>query len=401
MTNLSMSNGSNKILIASISRKVFSFEYVSTEGFLKPTVREVTFTYIPSAAEIISIDAFNKSCANDDFVIGITIIKPSSDHKTETYFNIYSEWEPSAVFNLESVSQNCLILELDFIPYQLYHTTVLLNGDIEYSKEVVWLLSGSDDRIHIFREDRVNHCYSEVKIEDYFPELMLPPSIVLWMDIQYNSDFTQRVSAYGCECGFMKLSIVNPMHNEILSYWTMEFDGSISSLCLFNLESKLKRPEFVQGKENGNEPKPSSINLLVANTSQSSFVFMDVARCGLSNLHRLQGSREFDAVLCSSVADVDMDNNKEILLGTYGQELLIYKYVNKLWVLYGQRTFANPIHSLMYVDVTGDGVRELVILSLRGVHILQHDPELVSKILAERFQNFSTLFRKKSNAIKE
>lgn len=36
-----------------------------------------------------------------------------------------------------------------------------------------------------------------------------------------------------------------------------------------------------------------------------------------------------------------------------------------------QRSFANPIHSILYLDVTGDGVREFVILTLRGVHILQ------------------------------
>jgi hypothetical protein len=46
-------------------------------------------------------------------------------------------------------------------------------------------LSGSDEKIHMFREDRENHCYSEVDVAEYFPELVEPPSIILWMDIHY------------------------------------------------------------------------------------------------------------------------------------------------------------------------------------------------------------------------
>lgn len=49
LTKLCMSNGTNKILAASLRRKVFSFEYSGdSDGFLKPTVKEVLFTYIPS-----------------------------------------------------------------------------------------------------------------------------------------------------------------------------------------------------------------------------------------------------------------------------------------------------------------------------------------------------------------
>lgn len=49
LTKLCVSNGANKILAASLRRKVFSFEYSGdSDGFLKPTVKEVLFTYIPS-----------------------------------------------------------------------------------------------------------------------------------------------------------------------------------------------------------------------------------------------------------------------------------------------------------------------------------------------------------------
>ncbi|XP_046996436.1 KICSTOR complex protein kaptin-like isoform X1 [Schistocerca americana] len=388
LSKLCMCNGNNKILAASLRRKIFSFEYMCSDGALIPAVREVVFTYIPSGAEIISIDSFNKSTSGDDFVIGITIIKASSESNTETYLNIYSEWEPNSEFNLESVAQNCLMLELDFIPYQLYHSYILVNENNENTKEVVWLLSGSDNKIHVFREDRVNHCYSQVEVDTYFPEFSDIPSVVMWMDIRYNEEHTQRLTAYGCECGYMKLSVVDPQNREVITSWSARFAGSVSSVRMFDRYSSVQCPSFL-GKEEDKLAEDSQVNLLVTSTLQPSVVYMNVAQNGLNCSHSLPSSEEFDAVLCSCIADIDMDGEQEILLGTYGQEMLMYKYKSDSWVLSGKRTFANPIHSVLYVDVTGDGVKELVVLSLRGVHILQHDPDIINEKLLRGYQEIS------------
>lgn len=49
LTKLHLTNGSSKLLAASLKREVFCFEYVSSpSGMLIPTVKEVSFTYIPS-----------------------------------------------------------------------------------------------------------------------------------------------------------------------------------------------------------------------------------------------------------------------------------------------------------------------------------------------------------------
>lgn len=36
-----------------------------------------------------------------------------------------------------------------------------------------------------------------------------------------------------------------------------------------------------------------------------------------------------------------------------------------------RRTFASPLLAMAHVDLTGDGLRELAVVSLKGVHILQ------------------------------
>ncbi|KAJ8873438.1 hypothetical protein PR048_024255 [Dryococelus australis] len=373
LTKLCMLNGVNKILAASLRRKVYLFEYsVDENGSLTPIVKEIQFTYIPGGAEIISIDAFSKSHSSNDFVIGITIIKCGDDN-SEMYLHIYSEWGSSSEFSLDNAAQNCLMLELSYIPYQLYHAELIL----EEGSEVVWLLSGSDQKIHMFREDSVNHSYSEVNTADYFPELCDAPNIVVCMNIQYSPDYAQRVSTFGCNCGYMKLSIVNVEKKDIILSWDTRFEGSISSVHLFTKEPYLQRPSFIDLQDDdrvvSDEEPP--LHLLVTSVIEDAVTYMDIRKNGLDNSHVLAGSSHFDAILCSLTADIDMDGRKEILIGTFGQELLVYKFYDERedskWQLLNQRTFANPIHSMMYLDVTGDGVRELIALTLRGVHIMQ------------------------------
>jgi hypothetical protein len=59
------------------------------------------------------------------------------------------------------------------------------------------------------------------------------------------------------------------------------------------------------------------------------------------------------------------------------QDVLVYKLQecdadkSGAWFLLSRRSFANPVHSILYLDVTGDGVKEFVILTLRGIHIMQ------------------------------
>ena len=75
-----------------------------------PQTQDLKFTYIPSGAEIISINAFNRSKFGDDFVIGVTIIKSAESGSPEQYLNIYSDWD-SAVdcrqLTLENLALSC------------------------------------------------------------------------------------------------------------------------------------------------------------------------------------------------------------------------------------------------------------------------------------------------------
>ncbi|XP_010161996.2 KICSTOR complex protein kaptin, partial [Antrostomus carolinensis] len=92
---------------------------------------------------------------------------------------------------------------------------------------------------------------------------------------------------------------------------------------------------------------------------------------GFSDQLILPASDQHDSVLCALVTDIDFDGAPEILLGTYGQELLCYKHVPGEFRLLWTRRFPSPLLSMLYADLTADGLRELAVVCLKGLHVLQ------------------------------
>ncbi|TFJ99438.1 tonsoku-like protein [Platysternon megacephalum] len=125
---------------------------------------------------------------------------------------------------------------------------------------------------------------------------------------------------------------------------------------------------------------------------------------GLADQLTLPASDQHDSVLCALVTDVDFDGAPEILLGTYGQELLCYKYwrsgatgagaaeaeassqpageFHLLW----KRSFPSPLLSMEYADLTCDGLCELAVVCLKGLHVLQHSLKQTAQCLLERLR---------------
>uniref|UniRef100_A0A8C2SRX7 Kaptin, actin binding protein n=1 Tax=Coturnix japonica TaxID=93934 RepID=A0A8C2SRX7_COTJA len=112
--------GAGGLLAATLKGKVLHFRYQQLRHKLRPVATELQFTYIPVDAEIVSIGCFQKSAPKRGLVVGITFIKDSGD-KPSPFLNIYCDYEPGCEFDLDSVAQSCLNLELRFTPLQLCH----------------------------------------------------------------------------------------------------------------------------------------------------------------------------------------------------------------------------------------------------------------------------------------
>uniref|UniRef100_A0A8D3E3J2 Kaptin n=1 Tax=Scophthalmus maximus TaxID=52904 RepID=A0A8D3E3J2_SCOMX len=400
--------GEHELLAATLKGKVVCFRYQELQHKIRPVAKEVQFTYIPVDAEIVSIDAFNKSPPNRGLVVGITFIKDSGD-KATPFLNIYCDYEPGSEFNLESIAQSCLNLELQFTPFQLYHTEVQCDaGGIE----TVFLLSGHDQRIHLYKENASLHQFEEQPVERLFPELQQLPSNVLWLDMLSVAG-GRRISAFGCQNGCVGLAVVDQTGPEVLQSWRVQFDSPISAVLLFPLSCHTSphQPSADTGRSllcrrlsllestatlsvgalsflSGVEME--GYNLLVTSTIEMAVVYRDVQECGLSRSMCLSGSDQWDAVLCALVIDLDFDGQKEVLLGTYGQELLCYKFHPAgcgQFQLQWRRSFKSPLLSIIYLDLTGDGLRELAVLTVKGLHILQHSLTCTADLVLERLSH--------------
>nr|XP_033812253.1 KICSTOR complex protein kaptin isoform X2 [Geotrypetes seraphini] len=365
-------------------------------------------------AEIVAIDTFSKSLPKRGLVVGITFIKDSGD-KASPFLNIYCDYEPGSEYNLDSVAQSCLNLELQFTPFQLCHAEIQ-DGD---KQETVFLLSGNDQQIHLYKENEDLHQFEEQPVENLFPELKDLPSNVLWMDVYNLPSSTCRITAFGCQSGFVSLSHVDQTTRVVLQSWTIQQDGPISRVLIFCLASCCLREEVRSSVLEATwerEHQPQDFNLLVTSSIELSVVYRNVLKKGLQEQLLLPESDQYDCVLCALVTDVDFDGVQEILLGTYGQELLCYKY----WTLAGpaqgttyptalcqsegefrllwKRSFPSPLLSMAYLDLTCDGLCELVVVSLKGMHILQHSLAQAAQCVLQRLGQKVARLRKGGSA---
>ncbi|XP_054854631.1 KICSTOR complex protein kaptin [Eublepharis macularius] len=393
--------GPGGLLAATLKGKVIYFRYQDLRQKLRPVARELQFTYIPVDAEIVSIDTFNKSHPKRGLVVGITFIKDSGD-KGCPFLNIYCDYEPGSEYNLDSIAQSCLNLELQFTPFQLYHAEVQVAGQ----PETVFLLSGNDPAVHLYKENEELHQFEEQPVENLFPELKELPSNVLWLDVFNIPDAGRRITAFGCQSGYIRVAHVDPACREVLQSWSIQQDGPISKVLVFALPTTCC-PDNLAGTAatNGTAGNCSqNYSVLVTSTIELSVVYRNVLLSGLEDQLVLPASDQYDSVLCALVTDVNFDREPEILLGTYGQELLCYKYqapgastagaagpqpytlprgeFHLLW----QRTFPSPLLSMEYVDLTCDGLCELAVVCLKGLHILQHSLTQTAQCFLERLR---------------
>nr|XP_036860897.1 KICSTOR complex protein kaptin isoform X1 [Manis javanica] len=381
-------DGRGELLAATLKGKVLGFRYQDLRQKIRPVAKELQFNYIPVDAEIVSIDTFNKSPPKRGLVVGITFIKASfllqdSGDKGSPFLNIYCDYEPGSEYNLDSIAQSCLNLELQFTPFQLCHAEVQVGDQLE----TVFLLSGNDPAIHLYKENEGLHQFEEQPVENLFPELTNLTSSVLWLDVHNLPGTSRRLSALGCQSGYVRVAHVDQLSREVLQTWTVLQDGPISRVIVFSLAA----PE-----ETKDRPQREEYSVLVASMLEPAVVYRDLLHKGLDDQLLLPASDQFDSVLCGLVTDIDLDGRPEVLVATYGQELLCYKYCRPqsrgpeaesgfhlLW----QRSFSSPLLALAHVDLTGDGLRELAVVSLKGVHILQHSLIQASELVLTRLQH--------------
>lgn len=101
--------------------------------------------------------------------------------------------------------------------------------------------------------------------------------------------------------------------------------------------------------------------------------------------------------MCACFFDLDLDGIEEVMLGTYSGNILTYKEDRSASgeVSYrhvSRHKVGGPVLALHVADMTGDGVKELAVVTTRGVHVMQYPLKLVIDRLTEAVE--SNLWRR-------
>lgn len=417
MTTLELNDKSSKVLVATLDCQIFCINYTK----FKSQTREVEFTYIPNGAKIISIGALKRG--PNDFVIGITHSLAPNMQKSSTrtsssysgrdvgehgrsttyYFNIYATGSFSSTFDIDYVAQGCQTLRLNYVPYHLYQTE-LITKVVDSSTNMVrkkpfWLLSGGDNSIHAFCEDKPYQSFTEIPIHDCFPELSNIPNLALWIDVMNiensNIDY-ERLIALGFEDGSVRLyhSVLSSSSGNFELVRESSFDDYttiIPSVRLFKVNSTA--PSILRDvmksenilREDTNKSL-DQISLLVVSSTENSLVFKNVLSEGLNKKFELPESKRLDSATTCAIDDTNFDGQNELLIGTHGRELLTYQYDTNSDEYYFDYSYElnHPVFAISVLDLTGDAVKDVTVLLASGVLVMQANVEDVIEICRKR-----------------
>ncbi|XP_060877730.1 KICSTOR complex protein kaptin-like isoform X3 [Metopolophium dirhodum] len=381
-------DGDQKIVMIASKKDMITLESKIIDDKVETSIVELNFSNIPNNAEIISIHCINRCKEYDDFVFGITyalIVEDEEPETAETYLNIYSGFPGSS---LEAIMESCKTLKLDFVPFQLNHAIYMS----ELQKNGMWLLSGSDKKIHAYKIEEQE--ILEQKVEEYFIEFEdTKDSIVLCFGTKSFSNYKKRLSYYGCETGYSMLAIVDSGKNQILHCFLERYESPITVMQLFNIHKKTVdidnilsavKDDFIPDCDTVDEKE--QVCLLVGSAVESAVVYMNVLKNDLRNAITLTDSNRHQAIVCALITDVNFDSKNEILLGTYGNYILNYVYENNNWVEQQQFDMRDPVYTICYLDIVGEGVNDVVVMSERGIHILKHEPRYIVEVLKNRLK---------------
>lgn len=406
----------------------------TADGELRPVPLPIQFLYIPPDAEVVSIDAFCSSPSTPP-VVGITLVKTSPVGKDNKHFlNIYgarlntyaaedegeqtSEVVESAWKDIGEDWQAC---DLAYTPLKLTH--VLLQGCGEAGDEEGFLLSGSDQRVHLFRSMPKPKPWREdaSMMANLFPELSRVFGSCV-TSLACRTEQSARFTAVGCENGQVNMYVVDTSvkrEPRVVSSWSSDcFDGPLTSVCLFHSRHEAARMPVPRrtsptGKVSSVQSKfelgGDGVSLMVGCAVEMAAVFTDVQNEGLSCGLALPKSDRHDSVLCVCTADLDWDGEQELIVATYGQRLLVYKQLqddaatsslsgsvcsaSPEHKLVWERSLAQPIYNVFYTDLIGDGLPELVVVTLLGIHIFQHDLAVAASHCTERLRVWAEVQR--------
>ncbi|KAI8986427.1 hypothetical protein BDB01DRAFT_785614 [Pilobolus umbonatus] len=332
-------------------------------------------------SELIAIDAVEESHENDiKLLLALAVAEKvegnAKDSNLAYSLRIYGNKENTKPFleqALFDIGDTVQIIPLSAAPMQISHLEV----NYEDRLQTAFLVTALDGIIHMYIQNAETKQFMELSSSVFFPIMGCISdhrTRVLFMHV-YDYINGERVICAGGQNGELFLSFYDQEGVEYKSHAIRIF-SPITSVLIF-------QPRSSTIKTADNE-----LHLVVTCAIEQALVYRSIETNGLNISRALPLSGNFDSVLCSHVMDVDWDGEKEILIGTYGRQVLIYKQVagSQVYTVLWRRQFAYPIYRITHLDLNRDGLDELIVTTMYGVHIFQPNMKKAKDRLLEVLQ---------------
>lgn len=307
-------------------------------------------------------------------------------------------------------------LPLGFTPVSLTSVRVVHQA----APKTILVAGGSDSRLHAFAlgEAGATELPRDPAVLPEFDDLGSP---VLCLDVRYR--FSQRLSAAGCADGSLRVAAMRMLNRpgpggdctniawKLVQSRTIVLDGPVSAVRLFSRAGHpradtnpteltlLEQLDVAHVPLSGADPPAGSlpagvargaqrtnesedINVLVGGALGYALAFVEFPVHGLGKPLLLPDSGGQDAVTCVAAWDADGDGSSELLYGAYGQTLTGCRLaeapgedgVRRYAAVRAPGLDANlgdPIMAVRVADVLGDGEDQLIVATLKGIHVLK------------------------------
>ncbi|CAG8567336.1 4019_t:CDS:10 [Paraglomus occultum] len=335
--------------------------------------------------EIVSLTAFTTNQTN--LFLVLTVVNPKMKIEVDDEvihdfaLRIYSCQDILSDDGLVRLMRNVQVIKIDFTPTQVIYTTFEKRGQ---PLDCI-IVCGFDGTIHLYTETSRGK-WDEEREQVYFPllrELAIDRTSITALEIR---DINNKIIiAAGCNNGLLHLAIME--RDASTGLITTRVDLNASSIDLSSLISSMV--VFQSSSSKGD------IHLVVTCAIERAIIFRSIDKKGLSSPFYLPESTQYDSVLCAHVADVDWDAKKEVLIGTYGRQLLIYKESvnedNELeYYLASKHSYPHPIYGIQTVDLKEDYMCELIVNTQYGIHVEEPNGEVFNARLIELAREFNT-----------
>ncbi|KAI8605812.1 hypothetical protein EDD21DRAFT_349647 [Dissophora ornata] len=409
--------------------------------------------------EIISMDAFERKDGRGCQLIVVVSLAKGEDP-------VQFELRVYGANSFGSSIQDLLLrlpntTDVQSIPIS-WAPTKIIHAPLEHDPfDMAILVAGSDSCVHNFVQNPSQsnssgeRLFEEQLIETHFPVLASFPYCEYCVLSLVIKDYpTCRIVAAGTQNGTLNVGVI-PRNAKTLKLnraraksHTIVLFAPITTLSVFTsrvqaewqrrrqsgyhrkdgqdrrgqsekaeqLDAKVagtSEPQEGMANDGDHQQREPGIHLLVTCAIEQAWIYSDVNKHGLSQRSDLAECSYHDSILAAHIMDADWDGRNEIMAGTYGRQLMVFKEIPPVqgsykgasiptayyshappqyhhasaqpdaplptlpisqWGMTWNRRFATPVYGISSADLNDDGLEELVVTTLNGVSFFLPDP---------------------------